>query len=92
MSVSQAFAFIQQLRRDAALRGRVAALGPDATLQAAAALAEGAGFRFGGDELRRAHRHDWALRSLCAAQAADGAVPRPPEPATRASSSRASAK
>lgn len=63
MSVAAALAFIRRTREDSELAARVAALGPEATLEQLAALGAELGFAFDVEALRTAHRHDWAFRS-----------------------------
>lgn len=85
MSIAAAIAFIRAVRADAALAEQVRALGADAALDDVAAIARGAGHGCTGEDLREAHRRDWALRWLAHAAAADAAP-------NRDSSTRASAK
>ena len=84
MSLAAAIAFVRAVRADSALAERVRALGADASLDEVAAIAAAAGHGCSADELRQAHRHDWALRWLPHAAAAD--APK------RDSSTRASVK
>ena len=61
--ISAALAFIRRTRDDPELAARIAALGPEATLDQLAALGAEVGLAFDAETLRAAHRHDWAFRS-----------------------------
>lgn len=67
MSLAAAHRFIAATRKDAALRERIAALGPDPAMDEIVAVATAAGFAIDAESLRAAHRQDWALRGLAAA-------------------------
>jgi predicted ribosomally synthesized peptide with nif11-like leader len=60
--VATALRFLAAVRRDPALRERVAALDLDAGLPALATIAGAAGFRITVRDLRAAHAQDWGLR------------------------------
>lgn len=62
MSLQAALLFVRALRDDPALRRRVEALGPRASLDDIATVAREHGSDFTPDELRRAHAHDWTMR------------------------------
>lgn len=63
MGVREALAFTAAVRERPALAERVAALGPAATLDDVVAIAAEAGFAMTAEDLRSAHRHDWAMRT-----------------------------
>jgi hypothetical protein len=63
MTVVAALAFIRRTREDADLAARIAALGPEATLDQLVSLGADVGLTFDADALRVAQRHDWAFRS-----------------------------
>jgi hypothetical protein len=63
MSVATALSFIRRTREDTELSARVAALGPEATLEQLVALGAEVGLVFDVEALRAAHRHDYAFRS-----------------------------
>jgi predicted ribosomally synthesized peptide with nif11-like leader len=67
MSVQTALQFIQRVRRDETLRQKIAALGDEASGDGVSAehlarVAAAAGFDFTAEELRAAHKFDWAMR------------------------------
>jgi predicted ribosomally synthesized peptide with nif11-like leader len=62
MSVKMALEFIQQVRKDQALRQQLDALRYAADLQAVVRIGADAGFEFSDEELRTAFKHDWGMR------------------------------
>jgi predicted ribosomally synthesized peptide with nif11-like leader len=62
MSLQQAFQFIQKTARQPAMRNRIRALGPEATLAQLAALGSASGFQFTEAEIRAAFLLDWRIR------------------------------
>jgi predicted ribosomally synthesized peptide with nif11-like leader len=64
VSIQAAWQFIQLVRSDPALRDIVSGLGDEPDLEALVAIATQRGLSFTEEELRSAHRHDWAARWL----------------------------
>lgn len=64
MSVQRALDFIAAVRRPSRVRDRLLELPADAGLEAAALIGADEGFEFSGEELREAHKQDWAMRWL----------------------------
>jgi predicted ribosomally synthesized peptide with nif11-like leader len=64
VSVQSALRFIQQVRRDAALKSQVESLGPASELEPLLQIGRQAGFAFTDAELRQAFKHDWSMRWL----------------------------
>jgi predicted ribosomally synthesized peptide with nif11-like leader len=62
MSIQAAFQFIGRARREEMLRQQISSLGQEATLDRLIAIAAAAGFSFTAEELRQAHKYDWAMR------------------------------
>jgi predicted ribosomally synthesized peptide with nif11-like leader len=66
MSVQVALRFIRQIRQDEGLWQAVSALGKDplsgVAMEDLVAVAAAAGFEFRAEDLREAHRIDWAMR------------------------------
>jgi len=62
MSLPTALRFIEHVRRDAATRQAIAALGDGCGLDDIVQIGAAAGFSFTTDDLRAAHKHDWAMR------------------------------
>ena len=83
MSSRDGHQFIRAVRTDAALRAKIAALGPDPRLEDIVRLAAEAGHSVGAEALRAAWRQDWTLRWLASKDTGAG---------KRDSSARASAE
>ena len=64
MSVQTALQFIQQLRNDEGLKTRLLALNSHPDLESFVKLGAEIGFAFTVEELKAAHKHDWAMRWL----------------------------
>jgi predicted ribosomally synthesized peptide with nif11-like leader len=70
--VREAMRFLRDARRDATLAEAARAA---VNLNGAVSLARAAGYDFGPDDLRRAHRVDWGLRASRYAEAPPGPSP-----------------
>ncbi len=68
----EAMRFLRDARRDPALAEAARAA---VSLTGAASVARAAGYDFGPDDLRRAHRTDWGLRAARYAEAPPGPSP-----------------
>ena len=68
----EAMRFLRDARRDSTLAQAARAA---VTLSGAVAVARAAGYDFGPDDLRRAHRADWGLRAARYAEAPPGPLP-----------------
>jgi predicted ribosomally synthesized peptide with nif11-like leader len=64
MSVQIALQFIQQLRADEGLKNRISALNDSHNLENFVKLGSELGLSFTVEELKAAHKHDWAMRWL----------------------------
>ncbi len=62
--VQGAMQFAGIARSDPALRARLERLEPGTGLRPVLRIASELGYRFTEDDLRQAHRHDWALRRV----------------------------
>jgi predicted ribosomally synthesized peptide with nif11-like leader len=62
MSVHAALQFIQQTRRDAALRQQLQDLGQADSLDPVVRLGADRGWAFSGEELQAAFKQDWGLQ------------------------------
>lgn len=62
MSVKTALNFIQRVRQDSVVRGRLEALRNVSDLQEVVRIGADAGFEFTAQDLRAAFKHDWGMR------------------------------
>jgi predicted ribosomally synthesized peptide with nif11-like leader len=62
MSVESALRFIQTVRADPALTGRIQALGTTVDLGELVSLGAEIDIKFTADELQTAYRYDWKMR------------------------------
>ena len=62
MAIQDALGFIQEARRDEALRRELEGLEDEVTLEDLAHVAAASGFTFTAEELQEAHAHDWRMR------------------------------
>lgn len=62
MSLQAALQFIQTIRQDESLRNNIERDGQQISFSNVVALGNETGFAFTADELRRAFKHDWAMR------------------------------
>jgi predicted ribosomally synthesized peptide with nif11-like leader len=67
MSVQSALEFVRRVRRDPAIQQEIARLGGDGSASRAdiawlVEIAATAGFVFTGEDLQKAHKHDWGMR------------------------------
>ena len=64
MSVQTALQFIEQLRVDEELKNRFLILGNSSDLESLVKLGAEVGLSFTVEQLKAAHKHDWAMRCL----------------------------
>jgi len=64
MSIQTALRFIQQLREDKYLKKRLLILNDCPSLESFVKLGAEVGLTFTLEELKTAHKHDWAMRWL----------------------------
>jgi predicted ribosomally synthesized peptide with nif11-like leader len=75
MSVESALRFIQTVRADPALAGRIQALGTTVDLCELVSLGAEIDIEFTGDELQNAYRYDWKMRLVHLRTRTDRAAP-----------------